>query len=57
MIQAPEDAILASWAANAAPWIALLQGSGIASRQTTNPAIINAISRPGTAPRRHLPVQ
>lgn len=45
MTQAPEDAILASWAANAAPWIALLQGSGIASRQTTNPAIINAISR------------
>lgn len=45
MTQAPEDAILASWAANAAPWIALLQGCGIASRQTTNPAIINAINR------------
>ena len=43
MPQAQEDAILASWAANAVPWITLLQGEGIASRQTTNPAIINAI--------------
>ena len=45
MTQSPEDAILASWAANAAPWIALLQGKGIASRQTTNPAILDAIYR------------
>ncbi len=45
MPQPPEDAILTSWAANAAPWIALLQGKGIASRQITNPAIVNAISR------------
>lgn len=39
-----EQQIVHSWQRNAAPWISLIRGAGIASRHITNPAILQAIA-------------